>query len=420
MYSHGRETVISIYAFTVSKIVFINRYFYPDISATSQMLTDLSVSLAREGRRVVVVSSRQSYQNPAEGLPANEMHKNVEIRRVWSSGFGRMNLAGRAIDYISFYVTSLWMLFRLVQPGDIVVAKTDPPLISIVACLVTRVRKAVLVNWIQDLFPEVASALGVVKRPLVLSPLMWLRDLSLHAATENVVIGERMRDRLLEHSVNPGAITVIPNWADGRVVRPVASSTNTLRTEWGLQDKFVVGYSGNMGRAHDYKTIIDAMRLLQGNDSVVFLFIGGGKARDGIEIELKKQGLRNYLFKSYQPRDVLSESLSVPDLHLVSLLPVLEGLIVPSKFYGICAAGRAVAFIGDTKGEIAGLIQRCECGFSSPPGAGGELAERITELQRNPGSAEAIGRNARHCFEQSYDLPIAVESWKDLLSRVAV
>jgi len=404
---------------SVKKIIFINRYFFPDISATSQMLTDLSVSLAKNGRRVVVLTSRLSYQNSNERLPAMGAHENVEIHRVWTSSFGRSNLAGRVLDYVSFYITSMWKLLRIVEPGDIVVAKTDPPLISVVTCLVTGFRKAFLINWIQDLFPEVATALGVLKIPIISFPLIWLRNLSLRAAVGNVVIGEQMRDRVLEHSVDPRAVTVIPNWADGTRVMPVDRSINALRTEWGLQNKFVVGYSGNMGRAHDFQTIIDAMRRLRHNDNVIFLFIGGGKARYGIESELQSQGLENYLFKPYQPRDILSESLSVPDLHLVTLRPEMEGLIVPSKIYGICAAGRAVAFVGAPTGEIAGLIQRFECGFTTHPGQGAELAVKIAKLQGNYRMLETLGYNARRCFEQSCDLPIAVESWETLLTRVS-
>lgn len=180
------------------KLIFLNRYFYPDHFATSQILSDLALFLSSKGYQVHVITSRLRYDVPKARLPASENCRGVEVHRVWTSRFRRHFLPGRGIDYLAFYLTASWRLLRLARPGDVIVAKTDPPLISVIVDWVVRFRKALFVNWLQDLFPEVAMALNV--RGFSGSLGRWLvrlRNDSLKNAQINVVLGERMRERLL-------------------------------------------------------------------------------------------------------------------------------------------------------------------------------------------------------------------------------
>jgi hypothetical protein len=155
-----------------------------------------------------------------------------------------------------------------------------------------------------------------------------------------------MANYLSSQGIPQSQITVIHNWADGQAIQPLAAENNPLRTEWQLQDKFVVGYSGNLGRAHEFTTILEAATQLIEDPQIVFLFIGSGPQKLWLEAEVNKRHLTNVLFKPYQPRECLGDSLTVPDVHLISLRPSLEGLMVPSKFYGIAAAGRPVLYLG--------------------------------------------------------------------------
>ena len=355
------------------KILFVNRFFYPDNSATSQLLADLTFDLASEGEAVEVVTSRLRYDGPGTEPLTDEMVQGVHVHRVWSSRFGRTHLLGRALDYFTFYVAAMWMLWRQVNRNTVVVAKTDPPLLSLIVAPVVRWRGATLVNWLQDLFPEVAAALGVrwVRGP-ALSLLRRARNASLRAARTNVVLGRRMEARVLAQGVPAAQVRIIPNWADGEAVQPLAREANPLRATWALQGQFVVGYSGNLGRAHEFETFLEAADALTERREVVFLFIGGGAQRAAVEHAARQRGLANVLFRPYQPRTRLSESLGVADVHLVSLNPALEGLIVPSKFYGIAAAGRPTLFVGDVDGEIPQVLRDAECGYAVASGEGGD------------------------------------------------
>lgn len=400
------------------KIVFVNRYYAPDHSATSQMLTDLAGALASEFE-VHVVTSRQRYDDPAAALPRYELNHGVSIDRVHTTTFGRRTLAGRALDYISFYIAASLRLLHLARPGDVIVAKTDPPLISVPAGWVARLRRAHLVNWLQDMFPEIAAELGLsVGHGAMGAALIRLRNASLRRAVVNVALGTHMRDRVAAAGVAHERIRVIPNWADGGALQPTSGSTNPLRAEWGLVDKFVVGYSGNFGRVHEFQTLIGAVEALRGESDIAFLLIGAGAQVVVLEIAAKDRGLTNLVFKPYQPRSRLSQSLGVADVHIVTLRPELEGLVVPSKFYGIAAAGRPTIFIGNPDGEIGSVIREAECGICVAQGDVRGLAEAISRLRTDPETRERMGRNARRALELRFDKSIAVAAWRSLIHGV--
>lgn len=398
------------------RVVFVNRYFFPDHSATSQLLTDLAFHLAGQGVAVTVVTGAQAYDDPAVRFPAHERVRGVEIHRVWSTRNGRGRLLGRGLDYLTFYAAAAAGLLRILRRGDTVVAKTDPPLISVVAAVAARLRGAALVNWIQDLFPEVAVELGVRPVQLAAPLLSVLRDASLRSAVCNVAIGGRMAQRIVARGVAPARVTVIHNWSCAGDPRPLPPGQVGLRREWGLDGKFVVGYSGNMGRAHEFGTILAAAQSLRGRPDVVFLFIGAGAQRRRIEEEAAKLGLDNVVFRPYQPLSRLAESLCVPDVHLVSLQPALEGLIVPSKYYGIVAAGRTVICIGRRDGEIAGLIEEAGCGTTVAPGEDALLTSAILRLAADPAYCAELGARARRGYERHFHRALALDRWMQVFA----
>lgn len=401
------------------KIVFVNRYYAPDHSATSQMLTDLAAALAAAGADVHVVTSRLRYGDASASLPARESIDGVEVHRVWSPSFARGRLGARGLDDLGFSVAASVALFRLVRRGDVVVAKTDPPLVMVPAGWVARRRGARIVNWLQDVFPEVAAELGVkLARGLPGLLLRWLRNRSLRGASANVVVGHRMRDRISALGVDPRNIVVIANWADGATLRPVAPGANALRAEWGIGDRFVVGYSGNMGRAHELATLLDAAALLAARSDIVFLFVGDGVQKSALVHRAAERGLTNVRFEPYQARARLAASLSAADVHVVSLHPGLEGLVVPSKFYGIAAVGRPIVYIGDPDGEIGTIIGAADCGMRVAPGDAAALAASLVALCEEPDRRARLGGNARRTFEARYDKPIAVARWQELLEPV--
>lgn len=394
------------------KIVFVNRYFYPDQSATSQLLTDLASALAQAGFEVHVICSRQRYDDASIRLAPQESFVGVTIHRVWTTHFGRARSLGRALDYATFYASSALAMLRLLKRDDTVVAKTDPPLISIVAMMAAKMKGALLINWLQDIFPEVASRLGANPLPRALDALLrgW-RDLSLRRAQTNIVLGEHMRDQLQRAGIALDRIQIIENWAELHPDDPKPSSRSGLRARLGLEDRFVVGYSGNLGRAHEFQTLLGAAELLKSDPNVVFLMIGGGAGMTQLEREVRERGLRNFRFLAYQPRESLSDCLAAADVHLVSLRPALEGLIVPSKFYGILAAARPVVFIGDPDGEVARHIRRSACGATISIGQTAQLAQLLSEWRSDRALLERMGEAGIQYYRERYSARRALDQW---------
>jgi glycosyltransferase involved in cell wall biosynthesis len=397
-------------------VVFVNRYCHPDHSATSQILSDLAASLAGKGMSVLIVASRQRYDDPDADLPASEQWREVAIRRLWTTSFGRGPLFGRAIDYLTFYLSLPFTLWPLLKRGDIVIAKTDPPLLALVVAPIARLRGAILVNWLQDIFPEVAVNLGEPRLP---RPLVWLfrrlRNVSLKMAAANVAIGERMAEHLATEGISATRLRVIPNWAHENAISPLSTSQSKLRSSLGLDHRFVVGYSGNLGRAHDPDTIFDAAMRLAGQPRIAFLIIGGGHGYERLRQCASENGLHGMFFLGYQPIEALSDSMAAADVHLISLRPELEGQIVPSKFYGIAAAERPMLFVGDPDGELARLISGSGCGFSVAQGQGDALAGKIRLLADSPEQCQKMGRQGRRLLEERFSRDSAHGHWLELL-----
>jgi glycosyltransferase involved in cell wall biosynthesis len=349
------------------------------------MATGLALHLASRGYDVVAITSRQRYDDPRARLPKREIANGVHIVRIWSTRFGRAGLLGRAIDYLTFYVSAYFAIRW--ERDAVIVAMTDPPLLSVVAALASKR----VVNWVQDLFPEVAEALRI-RMPFV----RGIRDWSLRRAKANVVLGDLMAARV------PKAV-VIHNWAD-------AALTPEGRAE--ARPAFVVGYSGNLGRAHDFETIIGAMKRLP---DVRFVFTGGGAQLEAV----KSAAPANAEFRPYVAREQLSASLSSADAHLVSLKPALEGLIVPSKFYGILAVARPVLFIGSHDGELGKLIEAYRCGIVIEPGDVEGLVRAIETLAHDPEAASEMGLRGRELYLHRFAPRHAFAAWERVLGETA-
>ena len=402
------------------RLIFVNRYFHPDHSATSQMLSDLVFFLAAAGHDVTVITSRQRYDDAAAQLLPHERIAGASVHRVRTTRFGRGHLAGRAADYTSFYLTAGWQLWRMARAGDVIVAKTDPPLISVVAALIARWRGARLVNWVQDVFPEAAEALGVrVLAGPQAGLLRVLRNRALRSAAANVVLGESMAAVVARAGVPARKICVIPNWADMEAIRPVSAADNRLRRDWGLADKCVACYSGNMGRAHEFDTMLDAAAMLAHTaPHISFVFIGAGAQRSRVEHEARRRNLGNLQFRPYQERASLSHSLGVGDIHLVSQRPEVEGYVFPSKLYGILAAGRPLLFIGDLRGEISRLLAQEGIGVGVQQGDSAGLAQQLRRLADDAALRAGMGARARALLCTRYDQRIAFKAWAALLGSL--
>lgn len=406
------------------RLIFINRFFFPDESATSLMLTDLVEGLAELGLPMHVITASASYTGTKDG-PAEILPETLTVTRLPNLGISQQSLMGRLLNFVAFYCALMIAgLFQL-RRGDLVICLTDPPLVGILATVLARFKGATMIHWVQDIYPETASRLGYGSSSnLAVRIAIRMRDLAWQKAALNVVIGERMRDMLLSHGVHSKQIEVIQNWAGDEDLEPLEPLANPLREEWGFgSETIVIGYSGNLGRAHDAQTMLEAAKLLPSETaaSVKLLFIGGGAKHALLASAMADPRLGAVIERRpYRPRSELGQSLNVPDIHWLSLEPELEGLIVPSKFYGAAAVGKPIIFIGDRVGEIARLIGEANCGASFSKGDAGGVAEFIATLVNDPQLRRRLGENARNYCVAELLRSTRFKEWRALIREMQI
>jgi colanic acid biosynthesis glycosyl transferase WcaI len=234
-----------------------------------------------------------------------------------------------------------------------------------------------------------------------------------------VTLGEEMARTVAQSGAPAERIETIPNWAPRELHTPAsAEAIATCRERWGLADKFVVAYSGNLGRVHEFATILQSAALLRDRTGVIFLFIGQGARFDEVSAAARDRGLANVRLLPPEPRETVAASLAAADAHLVTLRPEYSSLVFPSKLAGALAASRPVLFVGPVTGEIGLLLERNECGAAVAPGDGSRLANQITRWQADPALRSRLGGNARTAYERHFTSAAALARWDERLHRL--
>lgn len=381
-------------------IAFFNRSYYPDQTATGQLLTDLCEDLVRDhGCRVSVVAGPPLVPLPGQvrarrGLVSREEHNGVEIHRGNGTRLDKRRFVGRATNYMTYFASACWGGLRLDRP-DIVVALTDPPIIGLAAWMAARRFGAPFVMAFKDLFPEVTALLPDFHSDTINAALQRVNRFLVQRAAMNIALGETMRRRLIEgKGAPPDRLIIIPDWADTTAISP-GPKDNSFARAHGLDRKFVVMHSGNLGLSQSLETLVDAADRLKDHSDVEFVFQGEGVSKPALEALVAERGLTNVRFLPFAPKAELGLAFASADVFVVSLQRGLAGYIVPSKLYGILAAGRPyIAAVEDTC-EVASLTRAHDCGLVVDPGDAGQLAEAVMRLYRDRELRRRCGEQAR-------------------------
>lgn len=396
----------------MTRLVFMNRFFHPDQSATSRMLTDLARHLAPR-HPVTVLCSRQLLEDASAELPPAERWAGVDIVRLWTTRWGRAWLPGRAMDYLSFLASAaLWSLLHL-RRGDTVIAKTDPPFLALAVQPSAALHRCRVLIWHQDIFPETAWRTGMGRETGPLARILGtLRRWSVEAAALNVAISDSMA-AFLQRVAPQARVAVAHNWSDD-----FPPGSEDLREELNLGDRFVVGYSGNLGRAHPIEGLLGAAERLRGHARIHFLFSGGGSNLTRLKSEIAARSLPNWTLLPYQPAERLPALLRTADLHLTVLDSALEGLVLPSKLYGVLSAGRPVLHLGDPGGEIARILAAHGCGWTVPAMDAAGISTLLERLAQSD-EAQAAATQARAAYT-NYSRDAALARWSDIVADEAL
>ena len=399
-------------------VVFLNRFYAPDIAATAQMLSDLAEDLAASGWNVTVIASQTSYEREIGDLRGVEIRAGVHVHRVAATRFGRKRTVGRMLDYLSYMVLSLVALFRIPRP-QLIVAMSDPPFILFSAVIAARLRGAAVCYWAQDVYPTLAAKLGVLDEHK--PPFKFLSAVArrLQRTCDLVVgLGPEMIKALVREGAPPDRTICIPNWADEKAIYPIPPADNWFLTANNLQEKFVVLYSGNAGRGHTFEALREVMLRCRNDERIVFVFIGAGRKSREIRAYAVAKSLSNVLFFDYLPRSQLSYSLSAAGVSVVTEDPAVAGLLLPSKTYGILASGRPMIFIGAAESDVAQLVRSAQCGVVIRPDDPDALEDAIRLLASDADQCSRLGDASRQAAENIYGRERSVGKWSAALKSV--
>lgn len=345
------------------RVLFLNQYFPPDPAPTGVLLAEVAAELTKAGHTVDFVAARQEY-------------------RAGQKQGGRMIREALA----------LWRMLvdGLRRPGaEVVVSASSPPCLLVVATLVAAWHRARSVHWIMDLYPEIAVALGEVREGFLSRTLGALMGWCYRRATRVVVLDKDMTARVRVHGVEP---VVVRPWVFASVLKQLAEARGEPEEPWTWI------YSGNLGRAHEWETLLEAQADLERRGSSIRLrFQGGGPSRPAAEARARELGLRQVEWRDYVPENELPSSLLRCHALVVTQLPAAQGLLWPSKLGLVMSLPRPIVWVGPTDGAIAELLRAFPHAAAFAPGQGRELADWLT-AQRSGANVpqDAIFDPAQH------------------------
>jgi glycosyltransferase involved in cell wall biosynthesis len=375
------------------RITLLNQFFWPDTVATSQVLTDLARPLAQK-HKVTAICGGRSAGTASSSLRSGPEVTVVRTRNICFSH----SLPARLASYVAYIVGAIWQGLRLPGP-DSYVTLTTPPVLHIIGAVLGIIHRARHIIWEMDVYPDIATDIGYFRKNGIIDRVAGgLLDWSRRRADVIIVLGDEMKARVVARGIAEHKIHVAENWANGTAIVPMQFPDGPL----------TVHYSGNLGYAHEVGTIAAVMERLANHSSIRFIFSGGGPRRPQLECYCRERLIRNVEFRPFCANDQLGRSLAEGHLGLVTQIPDTLGSIVPSKIYGILAAGRPLLYIGPYGSTPAEHIRNFQCGWHIQPGDTNGLEKLLLHLSDNRHLLSEAGARSRAAFEQNYDLSIGV------------
>jgi colanic acid biosynthesis glycosyl transferase WcaI len=389
-----------------ARIIVISQFFGPDQSAVGQFLADFANGAAAAGHDVHVICGASDYAATEAAAAGGGQREDSGPTRERSPGSGRIcvvrvrtaafsqSKTKKLLSYTTFYAGAVWRALRIPRP-DVVLTLTAPPGLAWIGWLVQRIRGCRHVAWEMDVYPDIAIALDLP----VAAWTSRLLDFPRRRADAVIALGPCMRTRLLQHRIAEDRIVVAENWADGQAIVP---------SPFPEQQPLRILYSGNLGLAHEVATIRAVMERLANSPDFQFVFAGGGLARKELINFCQEHRIGNVTFPGYARLQDLGACLAGCHVGLITQKPPTVGAVVPSKIYGLMAAGRPILFIGPAAATPALLIQQFDCGWRFDCGDEAGVRSLLLRLLEQPDEIRKKGQNGREAFIESYDKPAGV------------
>jgi glycosyltransferase involved in cell wall biosynthesis len=402
------------------RILILVNWYPPEIRSASHLFGELAEGLARRGHQVTVVTRRADERvSGATPRQRRSTERGVTVIRVARLEGPRTSRLVRTLEQFIHPAGLFIGALRWAGRADVVLAYSPPlPLGLAVAGLARRWRARAVFN-VQDLYPQGAIDLGLLRNPLAIRAARWLERLCYRWADALVVHSQGNRDHVVATGVSPDKVEVIANWADLDVLAP-GERMNAFRRSLGLRDDvFLVSYAGIIGFAQDLDTVVRAAERLREERRIHFLLVGDGSLKPALERQVTASRLGNVTLMGLQPVEVYGDILRASDACLVTLRHDVRTPVVPAKLVSIMAVGRPVVATSHPAGDVPRIVREAECGVHVDGGNAEALASAILRIAGDPMLAEAFGRNGRAYAEKHFSRDTGIMSYERLMLSLA-
>ncbi len=390
----------------MKQIAVVQFYFYPDISAVSQLLGELLCTLAEDEEYSITVYCAASEYAKMRNQRDNRFDK-LKIVRIKTTNIGRKSFINRIIDYTGFYI-SVFIRLSLGRKWHAVISMSSPPLIAFPVSLALLFRKVPFIYYIEDLFPEILFDMSYLKHPWLIRKLQALNKVVMRRANSIITIEEYMSRKVItNYPEAKGKIVEIPNWSPEVEHFPASERKD-----------FTILYSGNMGLAHDFSLLEPLIKELLPVTNIGYQFIGGGTRVEEIRSIFLKSGENRVKFLGYTRRDVHGATLAKADLFVISQKKEMVGDLLPSKLYSYLAAGRPMLFLGPRSSEIGRIIIDNDFGVVVENTQDISTARRYIEfLKNNRLIARLINKRIHRYSTSHFGLKKSVEYFRQTIEK---
>jgi colanic acid biosynthesis glycosyl transferase WcaI len=372
------------------RVLILNLYYPPDTSATAKMARMVAEALAVE-HEVTVLCGRPSY-DPTERRPwklsQSEQAGPVRVVRVGSTDYSRLQMKRRVFNYLSYVMLAVPR--ALFMRCDVVLAMTDPPFEGIVGAFVALLKSKPYIYNIRDMYPDMAVGGSIVEPGMMTRLWERMHRWALRQATKVIVLGEDMRQRILRKGVRAENVVVVRDGVEAKALMPAAIDEEVVRAIRG-DFRFVMLHAGNLGFYGAWDTLLEGAAKLKG-DGVGLVFVGGGAERERLMAEAS--GFSNVKFLPFFPAEKVASVLAAGDIHLVTIKHGLQGVVVPSKMYGIIAAGKPILAVAPPETDVVTVGREKGFSVAADPASVDEFVAAVQELLRNPERLSSMGKRA--------------------------
>ncbi|NDJ16522.1 glycosyltransferase family 4 protein [Myxacorys almedinensis] len=405
------------------RVLIYSYNYYPEPIGIAPLMTELAEGLAKRGHDVRVITAmpnypqRQIYEAYRGKLYTTEERNGVTIQRSYVWIKPKPNLFDRILLDSSFVFTSFFQALRGWRP-DLILLTVPPLPVSVPAALLGWIHNCPIILNVQDILPEAAVHVGLIKNKLMIRVLESLEKFAYRTAHTVSVIADGFVDNLERKGVPPGKITCIPNWVDVHFIKPLPKEENAFRKAHNLEGKFVVQYSGNIALTQGLETVVEAAARLRDLPDIAFVIVGESKAIAKLKEHCAACGAENVILLPFQPREKLPEMLAAADVGLIVQKQNVVSFNMPSKTQVLLASGRPVIASVPSTGSAAKAIEKSHGGVVVEPENPEALAHQILELYNNPEYAALLGKQGRQYAIERYSFEQALSQYEALFQKV--